>query len=129
MKEELSKLVEAGKFDFVDKALSVFDYEAPRSSEYKLFGADKVIETMEEEGYAPATYTELMEYANNGWDGFLNVIALGSTTGNPGMTEPHVYRVPALIGHEGSTDYPTGVRRAILTWASGWGDAFLAVKK
>lgn len=82
----LKQAIKAAKLDWVNTDIEEnFSYGEPRNADYKLFhfdnliAFDEVVKEIEKEGYSPATLSELLAYAKDGWNGEDWIVALGSS--------------------------------------------------
>lgn len=134
----LTQAIKAAKFDWVNEDIeSYFSYRKPRNADYKLFDFDYEISSVdavshiEKEGYNPATVSELLAYAKDGWDGEDWVVALGSVAefclvrSVVGLNRHGAKRRVPFLGR-GGADRSLGLR----WWGSRWlrHDRFLAVR-
>lgn len=124
--KSLAETIADCKFDWTNSDIEKrFTLGEPRSADYKIFHFDRdissedAVKEIEKEGYSPSTLSELLAYAQNGWNDKDWVVALGS------VARVHGHRnVPCLV---------RGERDRILNlhwWVGGWGGRcrFLAVR-
>lgn len=113
------------KFDYVNSNIESIDLLPVRNTDFRVFDIDtqksseEVAALIEAAGYAPATLSELLCYAKDGWDGKDWVVALGQVAHVDGDR-----RVPYLA--EGSS----GRDLFLYWWVGGWDShvRFLAVR-
>ena len=121
----LKQLIEAGKFDWVEKHITDENFPAPKElrTDYKLFhfsesiSSEEVIKKIDKEGYVPANLYELLSWED--WNETDIVIALGSSAHvGGGLSVPGLGRCGAGRG------------LGLFWYGGGWsGDGrFLAVR-
>jgi len=126
MKTKLSftTLTKPWKFSYINSDIEKnFPLEPIRSSDYKLFhfgkyiSSENVVKEMENEGYSPATLSELLSWKDCNRDDW--VIALGQSAQVGGSR-----KVPVLWNDSG------GWRLDLICWVGDWHSAyrFLAVR-
>lgn len=112
----LKQAIKDAKFNWVSEDIEKhFSYGQPRNADYKLFHFDheitskNAIKEIEKEGYSPATLSELLAYAKDGWNGEDWIVALGSSA-----QFDLIRRVVCLDG------FGAGRRVILSRWGGDW---------